>query len=113
MPGINGPRGSARSQDCLAGRRQVHGVEAGKRDGPEWAHSAERRAMARAREHLPAEQEMKTTDWTKFEPNNSILTEAECDQANGRFVPQLFGWMLHVYPFAETPKKIWAHEPHL
>jgi hypothetical protein len=41
-----------------------------------------------------------------------ILTEAECDQAKGRFVLQLFGWMLRVYPFAEIPKKIWAHEPH-
>ncbi len=58
---------------------------------------------------LPDKKEMKTADWTKFGPNGSILTEAECDQANGRFVPQLFGWMLHVYPFAEIPEKIWTH----
>jgi hypothetical protein len=55
---------------------------------------------------------MKTADWTKFWPNGSILTEAECDQTNGRFVPQLFGWVLHVYPFTETPEKIWTQEPH-
>ena len=58
---------------------------------------------------LPAKKEMKTADWTKFGPKGSILTEAECDQANGRFVPQLFGWMLHVHPFAAIPEKIWTH----
>ena len=47
--------------------------------------------------------------WKKFGPKGSILTEAECKQAGGRFVPQLFGWMVHVHPFAETPEKIWTH----
>jgi hypothetical protein len=27
-------------------------------------------------------------------------------------VPQFFGRMLHVYPFAETQEKVWTHEPH-
>jgi hypothetical protein len=38
-----------------------------------------------------------------------IATESECQQAGGRFVPQLGGWMLHVYPFETTPAKIWTH----
>jgi hypothetical protein len=58
---------------------------------------------------LPQKRDMKNADWTKFGPKGSILTEAECDRAGGRFVPQLFGWMVHVYPFADTPEKIWTH----
>ena len=58
---------------------------------------------------LPQKKDMQTADWKKFGPKGSILTEAECKQAGGRFVPQLFGWMVHVYPFAETPEKIWTH----
>lgn len=49
-----------------------------------------------------------TTDWTRFGVRGSIATEAECKKAGGRFVPQLFGWMLSVYPFKETPEEIWA-----
>jgi hypothetical protein len=58
---------------------------------------------------LPPKKDMQTADWKKFGPKGSILTEAECKQAGGRFLPQLFGWMVHVYPFAETPEKIWTH----
>ena len=58
---------------------------------------------------LPQKKDMQTADWKKFGPKGSILTEAECKQAGGRFMPQLFGWMVHVYPFAETPEKIWTH----
>lgn len=39
----------------------------------------------------------------------AIITEPECQQAGGRFVPQLGGWMIHVYPFETTPEKIWTH----
>jgi hypothetical protein len=58
---------------------------------------------------LPRKKDMQTADWKKFGPKGSILTKAECDQAGGRFMPQLFGWMVHVYPFEETPEKIWTH----
>jgi len=58
---------------------------------------------------LPARKEMKTADWTIYGPKGSILTESACDRANGRFVRQLFGWMVHVYPFAQTPERIWTH----
>ena len=33
----------------------------------------------------------------------TIATESECQQADGRFVPQAGGWMIHVYPFEATP----------
>ena len=58
---------------------------------------------------LPPRKDMQTADWKKFGPKGSILTKAECDQAGGRFYPQLFGWMVHVYPFEATPEKIWTH----
>jgi hypothetical protein len=50
-------------------------------------------------------------DWTRFGFKGSIATEAECDRAGGRFYPQVFGWMLHVYPFEQETERIWAHEP--
>jgi hypothetical protein len=58
---------------------------------------------------LPPRREAKTADWSKFGPKGSILTEGECNAMNGRWIPQLFGWMQHVYPFEDTPEKIWAH----
>lgn len=39
----------------------------------------------------------------------TIFSESECQQAGGRYVPQLGGWMIHVYPFESTPAKIWTH----
>jgi hypothetical protein len=39
----------------------------------------------------------------------TIATESECQQAGGRFIPQLGGWMIHVYPFETTLEKIWTH----
>ena len=85
---------------------------------PKWAKEAdlnERIPLSVAQWHahvnicLPPKKDMKTADWKKFGPKGSIQTQAECDQAGGRFVPQLFGWMVHVYPFADTPEKIWTH----
>jgi hypothetical protein len=49
-----------------------------------------------------------TSDWTRFGVRGSIATEAGCKKAGGQFVPQLFGWMLPVFPFEDTPEKIWA-----
>jgi len=85
---------------------------------PKWASEADldkRIPLSIAQWHahvnicLPQKKEMQSADWKKFGPKGSILTEAECKQAGGRFVPQLFGWMVHVYPFADTPEKIWTH----
>jgi len=49
-----------------------------------------------------------------FQPNpkfglaGSIATREECEQAGGRFLPHIFGWMIHVYPYEKDPTSIWA-----
>ena len=51
-------------------------------------------------------------DWTaadaKFGLKGSITTQAACRAAGGRFMPHLFGWMVHVYPFETDAAKIWG-----
>ena len=37
-----------------------------------------------------------------FGPAGVISTEDECTKADGRFIPQLFGWMVHANVFAEN-----------
>ena len=44
----------------------------------------------------------------KYGLAGSIATKAECDTAGGKFVPQIFGWMVHVYPFEQKPEDIWS-----
>ena len=46
----------------------------------------------------------------KFGLAGSITTKQECDAAGGRFTPQIFGWMVHVYPFEQKPEDIWSVE---
>lgn len=43
-----------------------------------------------------------------FGPNGAISTRTACSAAGGRFVPRLFGWMIHVHPDAADPSKIWG-----
>jgi hypothetical protein len=50
-----------------------------------------------------------TADWTRFGSSGSISTKAACDAAGGRFYPQVFGWMVHVYPWAPSQKLAFAH----
>ena len=57
---------------------------------------------------LPARGLAEAADWTKFGPSGSIATAEECSRAEGRFLPRIFGWMVHVYPFEKTFEKIWA-----
>jgi hypothetical protein len=46
-----------------------------------------------------------------FGPLGPIATKAACDGAGGRFLPRVFGWMVHVNAFAgDDPKVIWAVE---
>jgi hypothetical protein len=71
-------------------------------------------SVARWHRHInfclpPRGTDMKTADWTKFGPNGSIATKEACDAANGRFFPQVFGWMVHVYPWETNPQLVWAH----
>ena len=46
----------------------------------------------------------------KFGLNGSIATKEECDAAGGKFFPQVFGWMVHIYPFEKNPEDIWSVE---
>jgi hypothetical protein len=53
-----------------------------------------------------------TTNWIEKDPKfgltGSITTREACTEAGGRFIPHLFGWMVHVYPFETDPKKVWS-----
>jgi len=40
----------------------------------------------------------------------SISTKGDCDAAGGNFMPQIFGWMVHVYPFEQKPEDVWSVE---
>ena len=44
----------------------------------------------------------------RFGLMGSIDTEQACEAAGGRFVPRVFGWMVHVYPFENTSQEIWS-----
>jgi hypothetical protein len=46
----------------------------------------------------------------KFGLRGSITTQQECDSAGGRFMPQVFGWMVHVYPMEQRAQDIWSVE---
>jgi hypothetical protein len=40
----------------------------------------------------------------------SIATKEACDAAGCKFMPQIFGWMVHVYPFEQKPEDVWSAE---
>ncbi len=44
----------------------------------------------------------------KFGLMGSINTREACDAAGGVFLPHVFGWMVHVYPYETDPKKVWS-----
>jgi hypothetical protein len=46
-------------------------------------------------------------DEKKFGLAGSIANHAACAAAGGRWVPQVFGWMLRVFPFEADPAAIW------
>jgi hypothetical protein len=46
----------------------------------------------------------------KFGLAGSIATKDACEAAGGKFMPQIFGWMVHVYPFEQKPEDIWSVE---
>lgn len=44
-----------------------------------------------------------------FGPQSPIATAEACAAVNGRFLPRMFGWMVHVNAFAsDDPRVIWA-----
>ena len=44
----------------------------------------------------------------KFGLMGSIHTKDACEAEGGTFIPHVFGWMVHVYPYETDPKKIWS-----
>jgi hypothetical protein len=44
----------------------------------------------------------------KFGLAGSIHTREACEAAGGNFIPHVFGWMVHVYPYETDPAKIWS-----
>ncbi len=48
-------------------------------------------------------------NWQEFGFVGSIVTQDACMQAGGRWFPQIFNWMVHVYPYETDPNKIWTH----
>jgi hypothetical protein len=44
----------------------------------------------------------------KFGLLGSITTKDECETAGGKFMPQIFGWMVHVYPFEQKTEDVWS-----
>jgi hypothetical protein len=46
----------------------------------------------------------------KFGLKGSIVTKDTCDQADGIFLPVVFNWMVHVYPFEKDQASIWSVE---
>jgi hypothetical protein len=46
----------------------------------------------------------------RFGLNGSISTRQECEAAGGIFLPHVFGWMVHVYPWEKTTDAIWSVE---
>src|SRR4051794_4739189 len=47
---------------------------------------------------------------TKFGLEGSITTREQCEKAGGRFSPQVFGWMVHVYPMEKNAAQVWSVE---
>jgi hypothetical protein len=58
----------------------------------------------------PGKRQETLDPYSQFGFRGSIATEKECDDAGGRFMPQIFGWMVHVYPFEQKPEDIWSVE---
>ncbi|HUJ94993.1 MAG TPA: hypothetical protein VLW84_07005 [Terriglobales bacterium] len=46
----------------------------------------------------------------KYGLRGSITTKSACDAADGKFIPQIFGWMVHVYPFEKDGASVWSVE---
>jgi hypothetical protein len=55
---------------------------------------------------IPKRGGLQGADWSKFGLTGSISTAEACEAADGRFFPQILGWMVHVYPY-RSPDKIW------
>jgi hypothetical protein len=71
-------------------------------------------SVARWHEHVnlcfaPRDAHVPPGSSKEFGFRGSISTEEACKQAGGRWMPQIFNWMVHVYPYETDPEKVWAH----
>lgn len=71
-------------------------------------------SVARWQKHVnlclpPKGAQQKQVNLQEFGFRGSIATQEACEAAGGRWIPQIFGWMVHVYPFESDPERIWAH----
>lgn len=48
--------------------------------------------------------------YPQFGLRGSIYTKEACEAAGGRFLPHVFGWMVHMYPYEHNPESIWSVE---
>jgi hypothetical protein len=62
---------------------------------------------------MPPRGQRLTADYTRFGLKGSIATQDACDAAGGRFLPNIFGWMVHVYPYEDGLDKIFAMHHHM
>ena len=62
---------------------------------------------------MPPRGQLRKADWHKFGLAGSIATKEACDDADGRFSPVIFGWMVHVYPYEDSLDKIFAMHHHM
>ena len=62
---------------------------------------------------MPPRAQLRNADWSKFGLRGSIATQEACDSAGGRFRPNIFGWMVHVYPYEDSLDKIFAMHHHM
>ncbi|HEU5335725.1 MAG TPA: hypothetical protein VFU27_07175 [Terriglobales bacterium] len=46
----------------------------------------------------------------QFGLRGSISTKDACEAAGGRFIPHVFGWMVHMYPYERSEQAIWSVE---
>jgi len=46
----------------------------------------------------------------QFGLKGSINTQESCNAAGGQFIPVVFNWMVHVYPFEKDQASIWSVE---
>lgn len=69
-------------------------------------------SVARWHEHVnlcaaPKRESGQSSDSKKFGLTGSIATKADCAAAGGRWVPQVFGWMVTVFPLESDSNAIW------
>jgi hypothetical protein len=85
-----------------------------RRDAEEQLNERVPLSVARWHKHVnlcmpPKGTPQQQVDRKKFGLGGSIATENACEEAGGRWTPQIFNWMVHVYPYEHDPEKIWAH----